>query len=160
MNKVFASGQAIREASLTVLRPTVHGSKRAGRKNDLYADSPQAAGYGTRGKKSFFPIFAYFVFLYYVSFVSFLLSTTKKALRPFEMRQVQKNIVERGRNTRRGFLPKSFVKIKKRKAVNVYSSFGKGHFLPSVVMEHSVTEVRNAGYDSQEETSLAVTSTS
>ena len=26
-NKVFASGQAIREASLTVLRPTVHGSK-------------------------------------------------------------------------------------------------------------------------------------
>ena len=26
-NKVFASGQAIREASLTVLRPTVHGSE-------------------------------------------------------------------------------------------------------------------------------------
>ena len=32
-NKVFAFGQAIREASLTVLRPTVHGSERAGRKN-------------------------------------------------------------------------------------------------------------------------------
>ena len=44
-NKVFASGQAIREASLTVLRPTVHGSERAGRKNIFYADSPQAAGY-------------------------------------------------------------------------------------------------------------------
>ena len=27
INKVFASGQAIREASLTVLRPTVHGSE-------------------------------------------------------------------------------------------------------------------------------------
>ena len=27
LNKVFASGQAIREARLTVLRPTVHGSK-------------------------------------------------------------------------------------------------------------------------------------
>ena len=27
LNKVFASGQAIREASLTVLRPTVHGSE-------------------------------------------------------------------------------------------------------------------------------------
>ena len=26
-NKVFASGQAIREASLSVLRPTVHGSE-------------------------------------------------------------------------------------------------------------------------------------
>ena len=26
-NKVFASGQAIREASLKVLRPTVHGSE-------------------------------------------------------------------------------------------------------------------------------------
>ena len=26
-NKAFASGQAIREASLPVLRPTVHGSK-------------------------------------------------------------------------------------------------------------------------------------
>ena len=26
-NKVFASGQAIREASLTVLRPPVHGSE-------------------------------------------------------------------------------------------------------------------------------------
>lgn len=43
---------------------------------------------------------------------------------------------------------------------DVYSIFGKGLFLPSVVMEHSVTEVRNAGYDSQEDTSLAVTSTS
>ena len=28
INKFFASGQAIREASLTVLRPTVHGSER------------------------------------------------------------------------------------------------------------------------------------
>ena len=27
VNEVFASGQAIREASLTVLRPTVHGSE-------------------------------------------------------------------------------------------------------------------------------------
>ena len=45
VNKVFASGQAIREASLTVLRPTVHGSERAGGKNIFYADSPQAAGY-------------------------------------------------------------------------------------------------------------------
>ena len=26
-NKVFSSGQAIREASLTVLRPTLHGSE-------------------------------------------------------------------------------------------------------------------------------------
>jgi len=159
MNKVFASGQAIREASLTVLRPTVHGSKRAGRKNDLYADSPQAAGYGTRGKIIFFPfshdLCFYITFLLCLSFFP-----PQKTLRPFEMRQAQKNIVERERNTRRGFLPKSFVKIKNRKAVNVYSSFGKGHFLPSVVMEHSVTEVRNAGYDSQEETSLAVTSTS
>ena len=47
-NKVFASGQAIRAASYAVLRPTVHGSERAGRKNILYADSPQAAGYRTR----------------------------------------------------------------------------------------------------------------
>ena len=29
MNIVFVSGQAIREASLTVLRPTVHGSEVA-----------------------------------------------------------------------------------------------------------------------------------
>ena len=43
-NKVFVSGQAIREASLTVLRPTAHGSERAERKNIFYADSPQAAG--------------------------------------------------------------------------------------------------------------------
>ena len=47
-NKVFASGQAIRAASYAVLRPTAHGSERAGRKNILYADSPQAAGYQTR----------------------------------------------------------------------------------------------------------------
>ena len=106
---------------------------------------------------SHFRTFCVFILRFFCVFPSFHL---KKAWRPFEMRQAQKNIVERERNTRRGFLPKSFVKIKNRKAVNVYSSFGKGHFLPSVVMEHSVTEVRNAGYDSQEETSRAVTSTS
>ena len=48
LNKVFASGQAIRAASNAVLHPTVHGSDRAGRKNILYADSPQAAGYRPR----------------------------------------------------------------------------------------------------------------
>ena len=51
-------------------------------------------------------------------------------------------------------------KLLRLRGLKDYSGFGKGHFLPSIVMEHSVTEVRNAGYDSQEETSLAVTSTS
>ena len=43
---------------------------------------------------------------------------------------------------------------------SVQSGFGRGVFLPSFVMAHSVTEVWKAGYDSQEETSRAVTFTS
>jgi len=46
-NEAFASAQAIRVEGNAVLRPTEHGSERAGRKNALCADSLQAAGYRT-----------------------------------------------------------------------------------------------------------------
>ena len=40
LNEVFAFGQAIREASLTVLRPTVHGSKTS-RTQNATEDKPK-----------------------------------------------------------------------------------------------------------------------